>query len=81
MNMYNIVYTSIYGYIHMYLAISTENVLILTAELVDHVNNVTDSCVMQSEPTVLPPGISLSKGCTLPEARHHTKHTPSTRFA
>ena len=68
-------------YTYHYLAISTENVLILTSELVDHVYNVAETSMMQSEPTVLPPGVSLSKGCTFLEARHHTQHTPCTRLA
>ena len=51
-------------------AIGTENVLILTSEFVDHVYNVAETSMMQSQPTVLPPGISLSKSGTFLDAMH-----------
>ena len=73
------VYVRIYTY--LYLAISTEQVLILAPKLVYHVHNMGNACVMQSQPAFLPPRITLSQCRALPEARHHAKHPPSSCFA
>ena len=44
-----------------YLAIGVQDVLILAAEFVDHLNNVGNACMMQPEPAVLSPRVSLSR--------------------
>ncbi len=39
----------------MYLTISVQDVLILSTKAVDHVNNMGNTCMMESEPAFLSP--------------------------
>ena len=66
---------------HVYLTISAENVFVFTSELVDHLYNMSNASMVQPEPAILPPCITLRKGCTLAQAGHHAKHPPRTSFA
>jgi hypothetical protein len=65
----------------LYLTISTEQVLILTSKLVHHLYHVVDACMMQPEPAVLPPRISMSQGSGLSQTGHHAQHHPGACFA
>ena len=39
----------------MYLTISTQDVLILSTKVVDHVNNMGNACMIEPEPVFLSP--------------------------
>ena len=65
----------------LYLTISTEKVLVLTSKLIDHLDNMSNASMVQPEPAILPPCITLREGCTLAQAGHHAKHPPRTSFA
>jgi hypothetical protein len=65
----------------MYLTISAEKVLIFGTELVHHLHNMCNTCMMKPEPPFFAPRISLIQRCALFQAGHHAQHPPCTSFA
>ena len=75
------VYTCIYIYIRIYTRIYNVIPCHLHRECTYPHSNAAETCMMQPEPSVLAPRVSLSESHTLPDTWHLAQNTPGTGFS